>query len=172
MLGTATHALGIIHSHSESARLRTTERGSTTGSFRQPVAEIGQMRGNDEGVVPPAPPRRAPVKETRGLPTAGDWWPPRPRYGAYTARACAPRLLSVVLRQSDSHHISLTSLIISLVPSDRSSASCPIRRATVSPCSEKKNGSGGQRRATVPFALHRPTRPPARTGQLQSPKLR
>ena len=45
MLGTATHALGIIHSHSESARLRTTERGSTTGSFRQPVAEIGQMRG-------------------------------------------------------------------------------------------------------------------------------
>ena len=34
---TATHALGIIHSHSESARLCTTERGSNTrssGSFR------------------------------------------------------------------------------------------------------------------------------------------
>ena len=162
MLGTATHALGIIHSHWTPNRLAFAPlRGvATQGDFGDLTAENRTY----EGGVPLAPPRRAPVKETRGLPTAGDWWPPRPRYGAYSSRACAPRLLSAVLRQSVSHLIDLTSLIISPVLSDRSSASCPIRRATVSPCSEKKNGSGGQRRATVPLALHRPTRPPARTG--------
>ena len=52
------------HSHSESARLRTTTRGGITGRFRQPIADNRTY----EGVVPLAPPRRAPVKETRGLP--------------------------------------------------------------------------------------------------------
>ena len=53
--------------------------------------------------------------------------------------ACAPRLLSVVLRpinlidRSISRHV-----IISPTPADRSTASCPIRRATVSPCFRKE----------------------------------
>ena len=172
MLGTATHALGIIHSHSESARLRTTERGSTTGSFRQPVAEIGQMRGlfhrrllgahllrrragclqpENSGpfVLAAAPILLVPVRPGSSLWCSGNH--------------------NLTSHQSHAtHHL----LVISPMPAHRSTASCPIRRATVLPCSEKKNGSGGQRRATVPLVLHRPTRPPVREGQLQSPRLR
>ena len=85
------------------------------------------------------------------------------------APLCGAPAINLTSRQSHAtHHL----LVISPMPAHRSSASCPIHRATVLPCSEKKNGSGGQRRATVPLALHRPTRPPVCEGQLQSPKLR
>ena len=171
MLGTATHALGIIHSHSESARLRTTERGSTTGSFRQPVAEIGQMRGlfhrrllgahllrRRAGCLQP---ENSGPFVLAAAPICSCLCAPAP--------LCGAPAINLTSRQSHAtHHL----LIVSPMPAHRSAASCPVRRATVLPCSEKKNGSGGQRRATVPLALHRPTRPPARKGQLQSPKLR
>ena len=39
---------------------------------------------------------------------------------------------------NQSHRINLTSLIISPLPADRSTASYPIRHATVSPCSAKR----------------------------------
>ena len=145
------------------------ERGSTTGSFRQPVAEIGQMRGLFHRRLLGAHLLRR---------RAGCLQPENS--GPFVLATAPTCILLVPARPgsslwcsgNQSHRINLTSLIISPLPADRSSASYPIRRATVSPCSEKKNGSGGQRRATVPLALHRPTRPPVRKGQLQSPRLR
>ena len=171
MLGTATHALGIIHSHSESARLRTTERGSTTGSFRQPVAEIGQMRGLFHRRLLGA----HLLRRRAGCLQPENSGPFVLAAAPICSCLCAPAPLCgapAINLTSHQSHVTHHLLIISPMPAHRSTASCPIRRATVLPCSEKKNGSGGQRRATVLLALHRPTRPPVRKGQLQSPRLR
>ena len=162
MLGTATHALGIIHSHSESARLRTTTRGSITGRFRQPIAEIGRMKGLFHWRLLGA--HLHLLRRRAGCLQPENSGP----FVLATARTlgclCAPAPLCVVLRpinliRSISRHASSA-------PRQPTGPPRPVRSATQRSrrASEKKNGSGGQRRATVPLALHRPTRPPARTG--------
>ena len=99
--------------------------------------------------------------------------------GPYSAQP-VPRLLSVVLGQSIPSNQSHVTLIISPVPADRSSASCPILHATVAPCSQKKTGLEVRdvrrcpRLCTAPlgrrpfFLPPRARAPPPRCGRLQA----
>ena len=136
----ACSAFSGIHSdsHSESTHAFAPPRGVATRRFRQPIADIGHVKGwlhwrllgaLIKGDARAAYSRRivAPSSSLRPL--------------FFSARAApAPLYCAWAI---ESHPINLVSLIISPMPADRSTASCPIHRATASPCSEKKNGSGG-----------------------------
>ena len=136
LVHTAIHALGIIHSHSDSIHAFAPPRGVATRRFRRPIADLGHMKGwlhwrllgaLIKGDARAAYSRRV-VAPSSSL---------RPLF--FSARA--PRLLSVVLRQSISSNQSLTHQPCPSAPVLRTGPPRPlIHHATVSPCSEKKTG--------------------------------
>ena len=165
----------IVHSGSSTHTRNRLAFAPLRGVAAREMSAASSRYRTYEGVAPLAPPRRAHYRRRAGCLQPENSGPFVLAAAPICSCLCAPAPLcgapaiNLTSRQSHAtHHL----LIISPMPAHRSTASCPIRRATVLPCSEKKNGSGGQRRATVPLALHRPTRPPVREGQLQSPRLR